>query len=47
MLVFWFGAIAGIVAFFIAVEIHDLISIMLFLFFISVNDIIASGQGFF
>ena len=47
MLVFWLGAVAGIVTFFIAVKIRDLTSVMLLSFFNDVNGIITNGRGFF
>ena len=47
MLVFWLGAVVGIVAFLIAVEIRDLINVMLLLFLSGADCVIASGQSFF
>ena len=47
MLVFWLGAVAGIVAFFIAVETRDLTSVTLLLFLSGVDDVVASGRDFF
>ena len=47
MPVFWLGAVADIVAFFIVVKICELINIT-FLFFLSgINSVIASSEGFF
>ena len=46
MLVFWLGAVAGIMAFFIADEIRDLTSVMLLLFLSGVDGVVVSGRGF-
>ena len=47
MLVFWLDTIAGKMAFLIAIEIYDLIGIMLLFFLSNVNGVIANGRGFF
>ena len=46
MLVFWLGAVAGIVAFLIAVEIYNLTGVTLLLFLSGVDGVVASGRDF-
>ena len=46
MLVFWLVAVAGKVAFLIAVETRDLTGVTLLLFLSGVDGVVASGRGF-